>query len=194
MLRSLPKSNKHSWLSSPFVVGVRASWGTCCGSSFPFLPQIPRVSIRGISQNYIFLESWRTRLWKHLPGPINNELIFLEFSMFPSAVVPKISSSLEYQKELSAQSQLRFIPKLHNEGFTCRAFYQIMKPPLLCRLCPVCAGRCYMVIHPGKLWDTSNVTASLSYEETLCQVSFQYLYKWPSYAHWGEQMSWTLAT
>ena len=39
VLRSLPKSNKHSGPSSPFVVGVRASWGTCCGSSFLFLPQ-----------------------------------------------------------------------------------------------------------------------------------------------------------
>ena len=84
----------------------------------------------------------------------DNELIFLEFSMFPSAVVHKISSSLECQKELSVQSQLRFIPKLHTQGFTCRVFYQIMKPPLLCRLRPVCAGRCYTVIHPGKLWDT----------------------------------------
>ena len=30
-------------------------------------------------------------------------------------------------------------------------------------------------------------------EETLCQVSFKYLYKWPSYAHWDEQMSRTLS-
>ena len=40
------------------------------------------------------------RLWnepqKHLPGPTNNELIFLESSTFSSPAVPKISSSLEY--------------------------------------------------------------------------------------------------
>ena len=54
VLRSLPKSNKHSFVVVSFVVGVRASWGTCCGSflSFPFLfPRILRVSKRGISTN-----------------------------------------------------------------------------------------------------------------------------------------------
>ena len=91
---------------------------------------------------------------KNLSGPTNNELIFLESSTFSSVAFPKISSSLEHQKELSVPSQLRLIPKLHNQGFTCRVFYQIMKSPLLFRLCPVCAGRCYTVIHPGTLRDT----------------------------------------
>ena len=62
VLRSLPKSNKHSFLVVSFVVGVRASWGTCCGSSFPFLPQIPRVSKRGILQmapNFGLPTPWR---------------------------------------------------------------------------------------------------------------------------------------
>ena len=36
---------------------------------------------------------------KNFPGPTNNELIFLESSTFSSAAVPKISSSLEYQKK-----------------------------------------------------------------------------------------------
>ena len=36
VLRSLPKSNKHSFVVVSFVVGVRASWGTCCGSFLPF--------------------------------------------------------------------------------------------------------------------------------------------------------------
>ena len=80
------------------------------------------------------MESWKKGLWnepqKHLlvPGPTNNELIFLESSMFSSAAVPKILISLDYQKNLSVQSQLIFIPKLHNQGFTCRVFFQIMKP------------------------------------------------------------------
>ena len=75
---------------------------------------------------------------------------------FSNAAV-KISSSLEYQKKTfseSVQSQLRFIPKLHNQGFTCTVFYPNMKLPLLCRLHPVSAGQCYTVIHPGTLWDT----------------------------------------
>ena len=39
MLRSLPKSNKHSWSSSPFLVGVHPSWGPVVGLPFPFFPQ-----------------------------------------------------------------------------------------------------------------------------------------------------------
>ena len=91
---------------------------------------------------------------KNFPGPTNNELIFLEFSTFSSAAVPKILSSLEYQKKLSVQSQLRFIPKLHNQGYTCSVLYQILIPTVLRRLRLVCAGICYAVIHPGTLWDT----------------------------------------
>ena len=60
MLRSLPKSNKHSFVVVSFVDGVHASWGICCGSSFPFLPQIPRVSISGISH-------WRLTLARPRP-------------------------------------------------------------------------------------------------------------------------------
>ena len=126
-------------------------WLPCMGRSAESLPYILEM------QNYIFLESWKTGLWNepqnNVPGLTNNELIFLESSTFPSASVP-ISSCLEVQKELSVQSQLRFIPKLHNQGFTCRVFYQIMKPILLCRLRPVCAGRYYTVILPGTRWHT----------------------------------------
>ena len=38
VLRSLPKSNKHSLVVVSFVVGVRASWGTCCGSFLSLSP------------------------------------------------------------------------------------------------------------------------------------------------------------
>ena len=52
MLRSLPKSNKHSWSSSPSLSVCVHRGEPCCGIFlfFPFLPQIPRVSIRGVLQ------------------------------------------------------------------------------------------------------------------------------------------------
>ena len=91
----------------------------------------------------------------HQPVTLN-DLIFLESSMFTSAAVPKNPSSLEYQKKRSAQ--LRFIPKLHNQGFTCRVCYQVTKLNPLSFVCravrPVCAGRCNTVILPGTLWET----------------------------------------
>ena len=94
----------------------------------------------GYTKLYIF-GKLKDKAWyepqKNLPGPTNNELIFLESSTFSSGAVPKISNSLEYRKELSVQSQLRFIPKLHNQGFTCRVFYQIMKPLFFVGCAPI---------------------------------------------------------
>ena len=70
---------------------------------------------------------------------------------FQAQPFPKIRAVLSIRKNFLFQ---RFSPKLHNQGFTCRVVYQKMKPPLLCRLRPVCAGQCRRVIRPWTLWDT----------------------------------------
>ena len=137
-------------------------------STFPRNGSFGVITVHGVQHREFALQPGYTKLifWKaerqgfgmnlkkKLPGPTNNELIFLESSTFSSAVVPKTWSSLESQKGLSVQRQLRFSLKLHYQGFPCKVFYQIMKPPVLCRLCPTCAGQCYTVIHSGTLWDT----------------------------------------
>ena len=120
----------------------------CTGCRAQSLPYILDI------QNYIFLkDEWQGigMNFKKIPGPTKKELIFLESSTFSSAAVPKVSSSLKNQKERSVQSQLRFILKLHNQGFTSRVFYKFMKPHLVCRLRPVCVGRRTRSIHPETL-------------------------------------------
>ena len=49
----------------------------------------------------------------------------LSSARFPAQPFPKFQAVLCKRKELSVQSQLRFIPKLHKQGFTCSVLYQI---------------------------------------------------------------------
>ena len=120
----------------------------CTGRIAESLP-----SFLGIQKLHIFWKAERQGFRMNLNEVYLDQPIVSWSSLSPACFqaqsFPKFRAAfrLQYQKEFSVQS-------LHNQGFTCRVFYQILKPPLLCRLRPVCAGRCYTVIHPGKLWDT----------------------------------------
>ena len=152
--------------------------------------------------NYIFLESWRTGLWnepqKHLPGPTNNELIFIEFSMLPSAVVPSQNFKQSWVSERTFCSKPI---EVHSKATQSRFHMQDVLPDYETPSSLQAVPRLYWTMLYGGhgdssretfghfVWILSYAAASLLYEETLCHVSFEYLYKWPSYAHWGEQMS-----
>ena len=174
--------NQKVTINFPPEMGVLV-WLPCTGRSAESLPYILDI------KNYIFLESWKTGLWnepeKNLPGPTSNELIFLESSTFSSAAVPKLSSSLEYQKTLSVQSQLRFIPKLHNQDFTCRVFYQIMKSLFFVGCAPFVLDDVIRWFGPGTVGDT--MFGFWIVQQLYCHMkkhSAKFLYKWPSYAHY----------
>ena len=58
MLRSLPKSNKHSFVVVSFVVGVRVSWGICCGFFLSLSPPKFYVSLYVEFYTSLPCDSW----------------------------------------------------------------------------------------------------------------------------------------
>ena len=125
--------SKRAWLSTfPPEMGVLV-WLPCTGRSAENLPYILDV------QNYILLDSWKTRAleWtsekNYLDQPIWVDLPWVQRG-FKRCRSPSFEQSWVSESQLNGSFR---DPKLHNQGFTCRVFYQIMKPLLiLCRLCP----------------------------------------------------------
>ena len=171
-------------------------WLPCTGRSAESLPYILDII------NYIFLESWKTGLWiepqkKKLPGTTNNELNFLESSSFSSATVPKLRATLSIRKNFLFNANWGSFQSHTTTVSHAGCFTRLWIPLFFVGCAPYVLDdvkRWFIQEHFGTLcWILNYATALLLYEETLSQVSFNYLYKWPSYAHWGEQVSRTLS-